>query len=113
MFRTQNVLIAALLLAIYSDYKHIYLMGAESDWMKNIWVDEQNRLRLKDTHFYDTEDRILSVKMHEQCIALYYAFKSYMNIAEYSKRCGIKIYNANPLSFIDAFEKKEQMIQNK
>jgi hypothetical protein len=110
MFRAQNVLIAALLLAIYSDYKQIYLMGADSDWIRNIWVDEQNRLRLRDVHFYDTEDRIISVKIHELYMGLYYAFKSYTDIAEYSKHCGVKIYNTNLLSFIDVFEKKHIII---
>jgi hypothetical protein len=107
MFRTQNVIIAALLLAIYSDYKQIYLMGVDSDNTKNLWVDEQNCLRLKDTHFYDTNDRVIQIKIHEQCMALYYTFKSYINIAEYSKYCGIKIHNTNPMSFVDAFEKNK------
>jgi hypothetical protein len=110
MFRAQNVIIAVLLLAIYFNYKQIYLMGADSDWMKNIWIDEQNRMRLKDTHFYGTDNRILPVKMHEQCLSLYYAFKSYMDIENYSRHCGIKIYNLNPQSFIDAFEKKKKLI---
>jgi hypothetical protein len=107
MFRAESVIVAALLLAIYSEYKQIYLMGVDSDWMKNLWVDEQNRLRLRDTHFYDVNNCVISVKMHEECLALYYAFKSYININEYSKRCGITIYNTSVMSFIDAFEKNE------
>jgi hypothetical protein len=109
MFRAQNVLIAALLLAIHSEYKHIYLMGAESDWMRNIWVDEQNHLRLNDTHFYGANDRVIPVKMHELCMSLYYTFKAYTDIAAYSNHCGITVYNATPLSFIDAFEKANKI----
>jgi hypothetical protein len=106
MFRTENVIIAALLLAMYSDYKHIYLMGIDSDWMKNVWVDEQNRIRSIEEHFYGQNDRISSVKMHEAYLSLYCLFKSYADIETYSRHCEIKIYNMNPLSFIDVFEKK-------
>jgi hypothetical protein len=106
MFRAENVLIAALLLTIYSKYKQIYIMGAESDWMKNIWVDENNCLRIDDTHFGGKgTHEIMPFKLHEICISLYYAFKSYMDIEDYSRKRGVKIYNANPYSFIDAFEK--------
>jgi hypothetical protein len=108
MPRAQNILIAALMLAIYSQYKEIYLAGVENDWMRNLWVDEQNRLRLDDYHYYNNEHgekRILPLKIHEQCAALYFAFKSYTDIEDYSKYRGAKIYNITPLSFIDAFEK--------
>jgi hypothetical protein len=112
MPRAQNVLHAALMLAIYSQYKEIYLVGVENDWMRNIWVDEQNRLRLDDYHYYNEhgEKRIFSVKIHEQCVALYITFKSYVDIEAYSKYCGAKVYNVTPLSFIDAFEKKNKLI---
>jgi hypothetical protein len=105
------VVIAALLIAIYSDYKQIYLMGAESDWMKNVWVDEQNRIRSTDIHFYGKDDRISFAKMHEAYLSLYYAFKSYADIEEYSKHCGIKIYNMSLLSFINVFEKYNTKIK--
>jgi hypothetical protein len=86
MFRAANVLIAALLLAIYSEYRQIYLMRADSDWMKNIWVDEQNRLRLRNTHFYEDsiQDCIIPVSMSHQCAALYYTFRSYEEINRYT-----------------------------
>jgi hypothetical protein len=106
MFRAENVVIAALLLAIYSDYKQIYLMGVDADWMKNVWIDEQNRIRSIDTHFYGENDRTSSVKMHNVYLSLYFACKSYADIEEYSKHCGIKVYNMNPLSFVNVFEKK-------
>jgi hypothetical protein len=107
MFRAQNVIVAALLLAIYFDYKQIYLMGADSDWMKNLWVDEQNCLRLRDTHFYEgkIQDRIIPVSMSHQCAALYYLFRSYKEINRYASSKKIKIYNTYKYSFIDVFDK--------
>jgi hypothetical protein len=107
VFRVQNVMIAALSIAIYMEYKRIYLLGVETDWMKNLWVDRNNRLRLKDTHFYGEEDRILPCSISEQCIAMYYCFNSYSEINHYAVSRGIEIYNATPMSFVDAIEKKE------
>jgi len=108
MVRAQTVLNAALMLLIYSKYKSIYLAGADADWMKDLWVDEQNRLRIHDRHFYyqdQQEDRILHLNMKEQCISLYYVFKNYSDIEDYSKYKKINIYNIYPRSFIDVFEK--------
>lgn len=110
MLRTQNVIVAALMLAIYSKYENIYLAGVDSDNMKNIWVDEKNRVRLTDTHFYNDEqyniERVLPIKLHEQCAAFYSMFKSYTEIASYADYRKVKVYNINLRSFIDAFEKK-------
>ncbi len=113
MSRTQNVLVAALILAIYSEYKEIYLAGADSDWIKHLWIDEKNNLRINDYHYYKDSpkniERVLSLKMHEQLTALYFAFKSYVEIENYSVYRKIKIYNTGLNSFIDAFEKKEMI----
>jgi hypothetical protein len=107
MFRAQNVLVAALMLVIYSDYRRVYLMGAESDWSRNTWVDEQNRLRISDTHFYGDNDIILPHTMSLQCASLYFTFQSYQNVAEYANCKNIEIFNATPNSFVDAFERKK------
>jgi hypothetical protein len=83
-------------------------MGVDADWMKNVWVDEQNRIRSTNIHFYGKNDLIgpANHKMHEVYLSLYYAFKSYADIEEYSKHCGIEIYNTNLLSFVNVFDKK-------
>ena len=71
MPRPQNILVAALMLAIYSDYKEIYLAGADNDWIRNLWVDKNNNVRLDDFHFYDKDknaigyfNSILILKLH-------------------------------------------------
>lgn len=111
MPRAQNVLCAALMLCIYSGYKKIYLAGAENDWIKNLWVDEKNRLRLDDHHFYGKTDQsnaiVLNTKMYEQFLSWYYAFKSYAEIAAFARHKEIKVINTNLNSFIDVFEKQE------
>jgi len=108
--RPQNVLNAALMLMIYSGYQRIYLFGADNDWLKRLWVDEENCLRSEDIHFYSNnkEDKQIcdnTQKLHDVLSSLYIVFKNYVNIEEYAKKKGVKIYNMNPLSFIDAFEK--------
>ena len=108
MVRPQTVLNPALMLLIHSEYKTIYLAGADTDWMKDIWVDEQNRLRIHDRHFYSEnqqDDRILSSTMKEQNASFYQTFKSYEEISNYASSKKIKIYNMSKYSFIDAFEK--------
>lgn len=110
MVRTQNVLNAALMLTIYSEYEQIFLMGAETNNLKDIWVDEQNQVRLYDTHYYAkadaNHDLVLSVHMPEQCAAFYHTFKSYWDIERYAENRKVKIFNLTPGSFIDAFEKR-------
>ncbi|MDD2436482.1 MAG: hypothetical protein PHG27_00115 [Massilibacteroides sp.] len=108
--RLENVMIAALMLAIYSQYRKIFLAGVENDWMRNLGVDEKNRLYIKQTHFYtdgnEQNCQFLShLKMHEICLSLSFAFKGYIEIEKYARKCSIAIYNLNKDSFIDAFIK--------
>ena len=106
MVRPQNILSSALMLLIYSKYNTIYLAGADSNWSKEIWVDEKNRMRQNDCHYYNEEDhQIISGTMAEQSLSQYYVFKNYLDIEEYSKSKKVKIYNLYAFSFIDAFEK--------
>ena len=111
MPRAENVIVAALMLSVYSGYKAIYLAGVESDYIKHFRVDENNNLRFNDYHYYEDSkeniERILPDKIHEQCLSSYYMFKSYIDIEQYAIYCKTKIYNVGLNSFIDAFEKKK------
>lgn len=111
MPRPQNILVAALMLAIYSDYKEIYLAGADNDWIRNLWVDKNNNVRLDDFHFYDKDKnqpaRFMPFTTYEMLTAFSLMFKSYQEIAAYVKcKKEISIFNLGERSFIDAFEKK-------
>lgn len=112
MVRPQNVLNAALMLMIYSGYKTIYLVGANNDWLRRIWIDEHNNFRNSDIHFYpeekkETEVCTSSVKLHQILLSQYFCFKNYVDIEEYAQQRQVKILNACLESFIDAFEKKK------
>ena len=112
MPRAQNVLIAALMLSIHSQYKKVLLVGADNDWLHNLWVDEFNRLRYSDFHYYKEDrmdtDRIIPGRLHEECLSLYFTFKGYVDIERYARREGVEILNLNGSSFIDAFIKVKE-----
>jgi hypothetical protein len=114
MFRTENVLIAALILCIYSQYKVIYLAGAENDWIRHLWVDKDNIIKINNNYYHKGKegvDSIPSYKLHEICMSLYFAFKGYTDIETYARSRGVKIYNTCEDSYIDAFEKTDKRIK--
>lgn len=111
MPRPRNVLIPAIMMSIREGYKTIYLCGADHSWTRTLSVDDNNTVVSIQPHFYeDNEDehqRVSSVysgvRLHEMLHSLTVAFRSYFIIESYAKRCGVKILNATPGSFIDAF----------
>jgi hypothetical protein len=112
MPRAQNVLVAALMLAIYSGYGSIFLVGADNDWMHNLWVDEKNNLRLNDIHFYDNNEAIknalfLTGRMTDQLCSYYFTFNSYQIVNSFALISNSRIINTSPRSFIDIFPKKD------
>lgn len=115
MPRPRNVLIPSIMAAIWLGYKEIYLVGADHSWMKSISVDNDNHVVSIQTHFYKDSNKELgrkrdlfaNVKLHEVAHSYYTAFKAYHTILDYITPKGIKIYNATPESFIDAFERRD------
>ncbi len=111
----QNVGILALFLAINMEYKEIFLFGANHDWHLNLLVKEDNKLYIKDMHFYEeTPNYIPFLKdyklektftVKEIFEILYKLHFSYEEIAAYASYRDIKIYNASTPSFIDVFER--------
>jgi hypothetical protein len=105
MFRAENVVVASILLAIYSEYKQINLMGVDFDGMKDLWIDETNRLRGNEGHFYGGREYCEIKYMHTIYFSLYLAHKSFFDIENYSLLVGVKIFNMNKYSFVNCFEK--------
>ena len=112
MPRPQNVLIASLMLTLYFDYKEIYLIGAENNWLKNIVVDNQNKVTDEFSHFYkdgkrgDRTNWGDGAKLHNVLLTLHHVFKSYVEVESYARKSKKRIYNSTPESYIDAFERK-------
>lgn len=115
MPRAENVLVAALALAVYSRCNRIYIAGANNDWTAHTWVDEQNRVRRDDFHFYKEGDAAKAVyfpgNMEDVVMSAYHTFHSYNQIASYVSRSKdeIRIINLCQTSFIDAFDKSERI----
>lgn len=117
MPQSQNVLVAALFLATNIGYKEIELWGADHDWHKTLFVDEQNVVCVKQIHFYEQEQEVkylpffkgLHVKetfrMDEIFLAWAKVFYGYHVVKNYADSCGVTIRNATPGSFVDAFQR--------
>lgn len=111
MPRPRNVLIPAIMLALNEGYAEVDIVGADHSWMKTISVTDDNEVVSVQPHFYaDTQsekNRIrheyTGYRLHQIVESFAIAFKSYHDIARYAASRGIKVYNATPGSFIDAF----------
>lgn len=113
MPRPRNVLIPAIMVSIWLKYKEIILVGADHSWMETLRVDDQNRIMAVQKHFYQDSaqeecrvaEEYRGYHMYQIVNSMAVAFKSYIQIANYARRRGVKIYNATPGSYIDAFER--------
>lgn len=115
MPRPHNVLIPAIMTAVWSGYSSILLHGADHSWLKELYVSENNMVFLTQKHFYDFQTASPAVmkklgkgsrKMHEIIEKFYLAFKGYHYIQGYVIKNGISIYNCTKGSYIDAFPRK-------
>jgi hypothetical protein len=115
MPQCQNVLAAALFRAINAGYSRVFLLGADHTWIKDMVVMDDNELYIRSTHFYTEENKTPLVKLKdvsgkkrlitEFLISAAKAFKSYYLLQEYACYCNVKVYNATPGSYIDAFDR--------
>ncbi len=114
MPRPRNVLIPAIMCGIRLGYKEIYVVGADHSWMRTLSVDSDNRVVSVQPHFYKDNtseaERVTSVysglRLHQVVQSFYVAFRAYHRIAAHAARHGIHIYNATPVSMIDAFPRR-------
>jgi len=114
MPRPRNVLIPAIMIAIKAGFSTIYLTGADHSWLRTISVNDNNEVVSVQPHFYADDKReqkrsageYKGYRLHDILNSFTVAFKSYHDIAAYARAKGIRIYNATPGSFIDAFERK-------
>lgn len=115
MPRPRNVLIPAIMTAIRVGYGQIVLTGADHSWLETIRVNERNEVVSIQPHFYQdskTEvNRSVSeyrgYRLHDILQSFYTAFRSYHRVAEYASAVGVRIENATPGSYIDAFPRTE------
>lgn len=114
MPRPRNVLIPAIMLAMRSGFKEIYIAGADHSWIETIRVDDNNNVVSIQPHFYkdsetETKRSITEYRgyhLHDILKSFYIAFNSYHQIARFARTRDVKIYNSTEGSYIDAFERR-------
>lgn len=113
MPRPRNVLIPSIMIGMALGYKRIFIVGADHSWTRTLEVNERNEVVSIQPHFYADDkkelDRVAAiyrnVKLHEIMYSFHVAFKAYFDIVRYARKKGVEIYNATPVSFIDAFDR--------
>ncbi|NJK83306.1 MAG: hypothetical protein HC912_05290 [Saprospiraceae bacterium] len=115
MPRPHNVLIPALMISLNAGLKNIFIVGADHSWLEELTVNDKNEALLHQKHFYDQasskQDYMYQLgkrprRLHEILEKFMLSFKAYFDIKEYAISIGASIWNATPVSYIDAFERK-------
>lgn len=111
----QTCLNTCLYIGIFLRYKEIYLVGADTNWVELLHVDQKtNEVYTMDSHFYgtvrrtlyaDTESKIPQ-KLHDELFCIGNSLEAYWELNSYSEYAGVKVYNASEYSLIDAFERR-------
>lgn len=119
MPQCQNVLVAALFLAINMGYKEIELAGADHNWHESLAVNDDNVVCLKQVHFYDQQEQISyqpfyktaatkeTFRIDEAFHAWARVFHGYWRMRDYADYLGSHIVNISSPTFVDAFERKK------
>ncbi len=115
MPRPHNVIITALMNAIWAGWETIYLIGTEHNWLKDVSIDDDNRVYLTLRYFYNEQKARPVIiknlgkgqrKLHEILEKFYWSFKGYHDIRRWTEPKGVRIINITPDSWIDAFERQ-------
>lgn len=112
--RPHNVLVPAIMYAIYANAKQINLYGVDHSWLSQLHVTNNNEALMSYRHFYNQEGEPLQMNRLNRKRTLWeilekfmYTFKSYEEIEKYAKSKNVKILNHTSMSYIDAFQKVE------
>lgn len=110
----QNVINASLYYLISCNVKKILLIGVETDWHREIYIDENNDLIRVTRHFYGEEKinctELGEVRKGEWYKYIYYYYLTVLGLkrlADYGKNKNIKIVNLCLNSYIDVFPKEK------
>jgi hypothetical protein len=116
--RPRNILIPAIAKCIHLSYEKIVLIGTDHDWLKDVEVDEENKIWITDRHFYDKnilekdKYRIRIKKganefldFSELMYNYYHVFTGYKLLAKIANSRNVDIFNTTKHSFIDSFRK--------
>ena len=116
----QTVLTTCVWFSIYQGYKEIYLVGADTSFIQDIYVGQNdNVLYTIDRHYYQNQDvcpselekekggRKFGTDMEGILGDIHTMFEEYKLLKRYAEWKGVSVYNASEYSMIDCFERKK------
>lgn len=112
MPRPENVIVAAIFLAINSGNLKINLYGIDFSSVETYYIDESNNICVKPKHFYDKKHKELEkVKLKKggfkiALSSMVSALNSYENLNKYASARNVIILNNTNPSYVDAFVKQ-------
>lgn len=112
MPQCQNILAAALFIAIQRNHSTIYLFGGDHSWHEELRL-EDNELITSEKHFYQKNGHTGKISDYPETVNRVYkifqswskAFYSYEALANYAISKNIHVLNASTKSYIDTFKK--------
>lgn len=114
-----TVLTYAVYIALYFDYAETFIVGADTSFMRDMYVGKDNVLYTIDTHYYNNQEvcpedldpekhgRPFRSTVEKKLYELYLVFCEYRLMSNYAKWRGLKLYNASEFSMIDSIERKK------
>ena len=112
MPRPENVIVAAIFLAINSGNLKIDLYGIDFSSVETFFIDDDNNICVRPKHFYSKKDEVLKyrhLKNDEFKISLSSmasALDSYEKLNEYAINKNVTIINKTNPSYVEAFTKE-------
>lgn len=115
MPQAQNVVVAAIYLAMRLGFRKIAVLGADHSWHESLALGADNKVYVRYGYFNDQSPKLAPFTidgstgniftMEKIFLAIGRMFGSYMELAEYAKLKDISIVNLSSVSYIDAFPK--------
>jgi hypothetical protein len=109
----QNVLICGIFISVQLGCKKIKLLGADHNWIREIVIDDHNRVLLNDKHISEKDNNSISLKNNlgedlkfaEYIKRFYITLNEYYIINDYAFKQNCEIINTTKNSYIDAFKR--------
>ena len=102
-----NVVIMCLYVGIQLGYKKIYLYGADENFLKQITVDQRNRVMRENVHYYGSEMMCENKKhgadMEIMTYMMYRIFNGLKRLKKYAAKENVRVINMSDDSWVDCF----------
>ena len=108
-----NIIILAIYSALQLNYENVYIHGVDGDGFSKYRVDMMNHISFEDTHYYNSgiarnltlQDNVPIGGLYKCLLEEASMHRSFLDVSQYAKRIGVKVYNVSPNSMLDTFEK--------